>query len=151
MPTAWVPQRAAAKVALPLPHATSSTSQPALRSAASASSSLASTMRAATTAKSPLAQVFCWRALMTDRSVRDVVVVMTAPFVGPRVGHCGKEPAAAVMPRTSDGLVPPPVGQRPGGSASSVWQDPHTLGRQAGQEYGIRTTPGRVAPGIMDL
>ena len=43
-------QRAAASVVLPLPHATSSTSQPASRSAASASSSLTSTMREATTA-----------------------------------------------------------------------------------------------------
>jgi len=34
-----VPERAAAKVALPLPHATSSTCQPALSSAASASNS----------------------------------------------------------------------------------------------------------------
>ena len=50
MPVAWVPERAAAKVALPLPHATSSTSHPACRSAASASSSLASTMREAITA-----------------------------------------------------------------------------------------------------
>jgi len=50
MPMAWVPERAAARVALPLPHATSSTFQPACRSAASASSSLASTMREAMTA-----------------------------------------------------------------------------------------------------
>src|SRR5215813_13459463 len=83
---------------------------------------------------------------MTDRSGRDVVVVIRLPSLGPRVGRSGKEPAAAAMPRTSDGLVPPPAGQRPGGSASSVWQDPHTLGRQAGQGYGIRTTPSRVAP-----
>ena len=79
MPRAWVPERAAANVALPLPHATSSTFQPALRSAASASSSLASTIREATTAKSPLAQVFCWRALTTERSARAVVTVMMSP------------------------------------------------------------------------
>ena len=94
MPTAWVPERAAAKVALPLPHATSSTSQPGFRSAASASDSLASTIREATTAKSPLAQVFCWRALMTGRSARAVVTVMMspvprAPVRAPRVTGCG--------------------------------------------------------------
>src|SRR5262249_10753533 len=80
MPSTRVPQRAAARVALPVPQATSSTRQPAFRSAASASCSLTSTTRLATTARSPLAQVFCWRALTADRSARSVAVVMTAPL-----------------------------------------------------------------------
>src|SRR4051794_31166566 len=80
MPTAVVPERAAVSVALPLPQATSSTLQPACRSALSASSSLTNTMRDATTAKSPLAHVCCCRVLTRSRSsVVDVVAVITVP------------------------------------------------------------------------
>src|SRR3954464_11515289 len=76
MPTAEVPDRAAASVALPLPEATSSTRQPARKFALSASISLARTMRDATTAKSPLAHVCCCRVLTFERSGTVAVVVV---------------------------------------------------------------------------
>src|SRR5262249_52016256 len=55
-------------VALPLPAATSSTRQPAWRSAASHRCSAWKTIRAATTEKSPLAQVVCCRDFTAAKS-----------------------------------------------------------------------------------
>src|SRR6516165_4190855 len=84
---------------------------------------------------------------MTDRSARAVAVVITTPLPrAPVQGRSGKELAAAVMSRTSDGLVPPPAGPRPGESASSGRQHPHMLGWRAGQGYRIRTTAGPGGP-----
>src|SRR5262249_16237282 len=91
MPTASQPRRAAAIAALPVPVATSRTRQPACRSALSTSCSATSTMRAATTPKSPLDHACCWRCLMARRSGLDdsTVVVMAStvrPGVRPRHG-----------------------------------------------------------------
>src|SRR5262245_66266068 len=68
MPTASQPRRAAAIAALPLPVATSSTRQPAWRSAVSHRCSAWKTIREATTEKSPLAQVFCCRSFTAAKS-----------------------------------------------------------------------------------
>src|ERR1700756_2424728 len=83
---------------------------------------------------------------MTDRSARPIAVVITTPLPGPGMGRSGKELAVAAMPRTSDGLVPPPAGLRPGESALSSWPHPHTLGQQAGHGYRTCTTPGGAGP-----
>src|SRR6516225_3890318 len=104
-------------------------------------------MREATTAKSPLAQVFCWRALTTDRSARAVAVVITTPLSrGPGMGRSGKELAGSAMPPTSDDPVPPSAGPGPANWASRGRQYPHMLRRYDRAWYRIRTTQGPADP-----
>src|SRR4051794_37478427 len=124
MPTAVVPDRAAARVALPLPQATSSTLQPACRSALSASSSLTRTIREATTAKSPLAHVCCCRVLTRSRSsVVDVVTVITVPppSAAPAVAGRRRLRSMTQVQRVVASyrlLAPAPAGQRPRAGAN---------------------------------
>src|SRR5689334_5089701 len=78
--------------ALPLPVATSSTRQPARRSAVSQSCSATSTIREATTAKSPLDHACCWRSLMASKSG----LVASAAWVIGRSSDVRTEPASNV-------------------------------------------------------
>src|SRR3712207_6654214 len=107
MPTAVVPDRAAAMAALPVPHATSRTRDPAARSADSASCSETRTMRLATVAKLPLDQVICWRDLIARRSGCAVTVIGPPPgrhegrSPGPAGGIPNKDGPAGRLPRAT--------------------------------------------------
>src|SRR3954470_11025910 len=109
--------------ALPLPVATSSTRQPACRSAVSQSCSATSTIREATTAKSPLDHATCWRFLIASKSggAASVTLMSVVSWVrGPPAGVV-RAPSKVRRPSLRDI-----------GSAYPSWRRPVYLVAQCG-------------------